>query len=155
MSEGDEALAGSRPIPFWTCACTLESNQARVGGSITGSDDDRIVLHCGGEVSIKKIGFAVIYRWRIRSGLEEQFQRAWATATESFMAERGALGSRLHQASDGAWVAYAQWPSRKAWEVSRELGQVDSRAGALMTDAIAESFEPILLTPVQDYLVSE
>lgn len=71
----------------------------------------------------QKTGFAVIYQWRLHKGLEEQFQLAWATTTELFMAERGALGSRLH------------------------------RAAALMTEATTEAFEPILLDPVQDYLV--
>lgn len=103
---------------------------------------------------MKKTGFAVIYRWRIRSGLEEQFQQAWATATESFMVERSALGSRLHHADDGTWVAYAQWPSREAWQASRGLGPVDSRAAAVMAEAIVESFEPILLAPVRDYLLA-
>ncbi len=102
----------------------------------------------------QKTGFAVIYQWRLHKGLEEQFQNAWATTTELFMAERGALGSRLHHAGDGTWVAYAQWPSRQAWETSQTLGPADSLAAALMTEATAETFEPILLVPVQDYLVS-
>ena len=100
-----------------------------------------------------KVGFAVIYRWRIRNGLEEQFQQAWATNTELFLAERGALGSRLHKADDGTWVAYAQWPTRQAWENSRQLGPANTNASALMTEATEESFEPILLYPVQDYLI--
>ncbi len=100
-----------------------------------------------------KVGFAVIYRWRIRTGLEEQFQQAWATITKLFMAERGALGSRLHQVDDGTWIAYAQWPTRQAWERSRELGPADPNASELMAEATEESFEPVLLHPVQDYLV--
>jgi len=104
-------------------------------------------------VKSSKVGFAVIYHWRIRNGLEEQFQQAWATTTELFRAERGALGSRLHQVDDGTWVAYAQWPTRQAWENSRELGPADPSASALMVEATEESFEPILLHPVQDYLV--
>nr|MEE4268397.1 antibiotic biosynthesis monooxygenase [Candidatus Krumholzibacteria bacterium] len=106
-------------------------------------------------MNMQRIGFAVIYRWRLRKGLEEQFQQAWATITELFMAERGALGSRLHCADDGTWVAYAQWPNRQAWEKSRALGPADPSASALMAEATAESFEPILLAPVQDYLVGE
>ena len=100
-----------------------------------------------------KVGFAVIYRWRIRIGLEEQFQQAWATTTELFIAERGALGSRLHQVDDGTWIAYAQWPTKQAWEKSRVLGPADPNASALMAEATEVSFEPILLHPVQDYLV--
>lgn len=101
------------------------------------------------------VGFAVIYRWRIRSGMEDQFQLAWETATRSFIDERNALGSRLHKADDGSWIAYAQWPTRQAWERSRELGPSDPDAAALMAEAIEESFEPTLLHPVKDYLISD
>jgi hypothetical protein len=104
-------------------------------------------------VKPSKVGFAVIYRWRICNGLEDQFQQAWATITELFLAERGALGSRLHKVDDGTWVAYAQWPTRQTWENSRERGPADPDASALMAEATEESFEPILLDPVQDYLV--
>ena len=100
-----------------------------------------------------KVGFAVIYRWRVRRGMEKQFQEAWAAVTETFMAERRALGSRLHRDADGCWVAYAQWPSRRAWEQSRELGPADPKVSAAMAAAIEESFAPVLLDPVQDLLV--
>lgn len=101
------------------------------------------------------IGFAVIYRWRLRTGMEDQFRQAWATTTELFMAERGALGSRLHQADDGTWVAYAQWPTRQDWEKSRSLGPADPAVSAIMAESIEESFEPVLLNPLQDYLVND
>ena len=102
-----------------------------------------------------KVGFAVIYRWRLRSGMEQQFQAAWATVTKTFMAERRALGSRLHRDDDGYWVAYAQWPSRRAWEQSRKLGPADPKVSAAMAEAIEESFAPMALDPVADYLVVE
>ncbi len=101
------------------------------------------------------VGFAVIYRWRIRSGMEDQFQQAWATITKSFIETRNALGSRLHKAADGSWIAYAQWPTRQAWDKSRELGPSDPGAAALMVEADEESFEPTLLHPVNDYLISD
>ena len=104
-------------------------------------------------VESKKVGFAVIYQWRIRNGTEEQFQQAWAMITELFIAERGALGSRLHQVDDGTWVAYAQWPTRQAWERSRDLGPADLNASKIMAEAVEKSFEPILLHPVKDYLL--
>ena len=102
-----------------------------------------------------RVGFAVIYRWRIRNGMEDQFQQAWVIVTKSFIDERKALGSRLHRVDDGSWVAYAQWPSRRAWERSRELGPSDPNAAAVMAEATEESFEPILLHPVSDHLVSD
>ncbi len=100
-----------------------------------------------------KTGFAVIYRWEIRNGMEEQFKEAWTVITKLFVAERGALGSRLHKADDGTWVAYAQWPTREAWEQSNDLGPADPVASGVMAESTAEVFEPIPLEPVQDYLV--
>ena len=102
-----------------------------------------------------KVGFAVIYRWRLRPGMEQQFQEAWATITETFMEERRGLGSRLHRDDDGYWVAYAQWPSRQAWEQSGELGPADPQVSALMAEAVEESFAPVVLEPVADMLVFE
>ena len=102
-----------------------------------------------------RIGFAVVYRWRIRDGMEEQFQQAWESVTKSLKVERGALGSRLHRAEDGSWVAYAQWSDRGHWERSRELGPVDADAAAMMGDAIEESAEPITLVPILDLLDQE
>ena len=100
------------------------------------------------------VGFAVIYRWRIRSGMEERFQQAWEAVTKSLKAERGALGSRLHRAEDGSWIAYAQWPTKDAWERSRDLGSLDPTATAIMQEAAEESLPPILMRPVCDHLVT-
>ena len=101
------------------------------------------------------VGFAVIYRWRLHPGMECQFQQAWERATPLLMRQRGALGSRLHKAEDGTWFAYAQWPDRKAWEQSRALPSVDPEASRQMREAEAETFAPVLLTPVADFLSGE
>jgi heme-degrading monooxygenase HmoA len=98
------------------------------------------------------VGFVVIYRWRLRPGMERQFQQAWEQATPLLMRQRGALGSRLHQAEDGTWVAYAQWPSRQSWEQSRAAPSIDPEASRQMLAAEAEAFPPVLLTPVADFL---
>lgn len=101
------------------------------------------------------VGLAVIYRWRIRVGMEERFRQAWEVATRLLMEERGALGSRLHRAEDDTWIAYAQWPEKKAWERSRELGSVNPASSAAMREATEESFEPVLMRPVCDHLVRD
>ena len=100
-----------------------------------------------------KVGLAVIYRWRIRSGMEERFQQAWEVVTKSLTEEREALGSRLHRAEDDTWIAYAQWPTKSAWERSRELGSLDPVATAAMREATEEFFEPVLMRPVCDHLL--
>lgn len=63
--------------------------------------------------------FVVLYRWRIQAGKEEQLRAAWVGATKKIMARYGALGSRLHHAEDGSWVAYAQWPDKERWLLMR------------------------------------
>ncbi|WP_428262374.1 antibiotic biosynthesis monooxygenase family protein [Haliangium sp.] len=101
------------------------------------------------------IGFCVIYRWRVDPDREDDFRRAWATVTEALAAHRGALGSRLHRAEDGTWVAYAQWPSKAAWEASRATDPVDAEvaeAGRVMAEAIVTRESPILLEPTDDRL---
>ena len=96
--------------------------------------------------------FNVLYRWRLKPGTEESFESAWADLTVLLRKGRGALGSRLHKAEDGTWVAYAQWPDKAAWEKSGELGSADEKLSAAMQDAIDERFDPILLHPVRDLL---
>jgi hypothetical protein len=74
------------------------------------------------------IGFAVIYRWRLIAGKEDQFRTAWERVTKLLLAHRSALGSRLHHADDGTWVAYAQWPNRDTWQQSRDADPIDAEA---------------------------
>ena len=100
-------------------------------------------------------GFAVIYRWRIHPGHEEDFVTAWEALTLGIRAERDGLGSRLHRAEDGTWVAYAEWPDRGAWERLQDLESVDAPASAAMKAAVAERFDPILLDPVRDLLAGD
>jgi heme-degrading monooxygenase HmoA len=98
------------------------------------------------------LGFAVIYRWRLKPGHEAVFEEAWRRMTVAIREKRGGLGSRLHKADDGTWVAYAQWPTREAWEESRALESADAEASAIMQQAIEESLPPTLLRPVANLL---
>ncbi|MEN3334618.1 MAG: hypothetical protein V7641_3983 [Blastocatellia bacterium] len=100
--------------------------------------------------------FVVIYRWKIKQGMEEQFRAAWSKATQAIVLRYGALGSRLHQADDGSWLAYAQWPNRAQWEAMRAGLPADAEASAIMRDCIDPSDEfptPLFcLTVTDDYL---
>lgn len=97
-------------------------------------------------------GFAVIYRWRLKAGMEAQFVEAWSHITRLLREQRGSLGSRLHRGPDGIWVGYAQWPTA-AMRSAAFATPVDAVAAARMRDAIAESLEEIPLSPVADFLV--
>lgn len=102
------------------------------------------------------VGFAVIYRWRLAVDKEESFVVAWRRLTELIRERRGGLGSRMHRASDGTFVAYAQWPNEEAWRASVERGKtevLDAAALATMREAIVERFDEVRLSPVADMLV--
>ena len=91
-----------------------------------------------------------------KPGTEERFIRCWAEMTELIKVECGGLGSRLHRAADGTLFAYAQWPSREAWErmgaveasgrrseLSREWAEISNPsetifAGDVVTDLLNE-----------------
>ena len=58
--------------------------------------------------------FAVIYRWRLKSGMEGQFADGWDRVTRAIHQSCGSYGSRLHRCDDGMWLAYARWPDETA-----------------------------------------
>lgn len=57
--------------------------------------------------------FAVIYRGYLRPNCEADYLKSWHLIADYFVNQCGALGSTLHQAEDGMWVAYSKWPSRE------------------------------------------
>lgn len=99
------------------------------------------------------VGFTVIYRWRLHPGQEALFREHWARNSQEFIRRCGALGSRLHQADDGTWVAYAQWPDRETWAASPSPQTWDPEGAARMAAVVAERFEPVLMAPVEDFLL--
>jgi len=99
-----------------------------------------------------RVGFCVLYRFRVRDGEEAAFVSAWTELTHGIRDQRGGLGSRLHRDDDGTFVAYAQWPDRATWQRAQELPSVDPVASERMARTMTESFSPILLTPGEDLL---
>ncbi len=93
--------------------------------------------------------FAVIYRWRIKQGMEPQFVDGWERVTRAIRDSCGSHGSRLHRCPDGTWLAYARWPdaaSRDACEHVEEEGR------RLMREAVDEDFDDITADIVSDLL---
>ena len=82
--------------------------------------------------------FTVLYEWRLHPGQEARFVEGWRRVTEELVRTRGGAGSRLHRAADGAWLAYAQWPSAEARERAFAEPLRDLEAVAMMREAIAE-----------------
>jgi quinol monooxygenase YgiN len=103
--------------------------------------------------SPKVTGFAVIYRWKVNPAKVDQFKLAWATLTHEIRNHAGGLGSRLHVSVDGTWYAYAQWPSRQAWQSASVTTEASETAHALLADAIEERLPEIELVPEADLLV--
>jgi hypothetical protein len=97
--------------------------------------------------------FIAIYRWRLKPGTEASFAAAWAERTRTVVMHDGGLGSRLHRAEDGRFVAYAQWPSRAAWELFMRTTAPPIPAGTMMRSCIESSDDPICLEVVCDMLV--
>ncbi|MBC3876844.1 antibiotic biosynthesis monooxygenase [Undibacterium sp. FT79W] len=95
--------------------------------------------------------FIVLYRWKIKPGMEDQFIEGWSQGTALFR-EMGSLGSRLHRGSDELWYGYAQWPSAEAR--SDAFGRpLNSPWFAMMHEAIEMSLPEIILEPISDFLV--
>ena len=96
--------------------------------------------------------FIALYRWEVKEGREERFREGWRRLTEELYGRRGGLGSRLHRAEDGSWVAYAQWPDRRAWEASQGSAATDAEASRMMRESIEASHPPVLMEVVEDLL---
>lgn len=62
--------------------------------------------------------FAVIYRGYLKVGREAEYLTAWKKVAQYFIEERGAIGSSLHRAEDGLFVAYSRWPDKKTRNAS-------------------------------------
>jgi len=97
--------------------------------------------------------FIVLYRWRLKQGMEQQFIENWSAVTQHYLQHSGSLGSRLHRGSDGLYYGYAQWPN----SLARENASLDVRLELTwlhMREAVEESFPEVILETVEDHLRS-
>ncbi|MDQ3061562.1 MAG: antibiotic biosynthesis monooxygenase [Acidobacteriota bacterium] len=98
--------------------------------------------------------FVVLYRWRIRPNLEQQFVENWSARTAYLREKYDSLGSRLHRGSDGIWYGYAQWKSAEQREKAFDAESSEvSETSQKMREAIEESFPEIQLEVISDYLI--
>ncbi|MBA4183320.1 MAG: antibiotic biosynthesis monooxygenase [Acidobacteria bacterium] len=99
--------------------------------------------------------FNVLYRWRIKPNLEQQFVENWSARTAYLREKYDSLGSRLHRGSDGIWYGYAQWKSAEQREqVFNAESNTVSETSQKMREAIEESLPEIQLEITSDYLIS-
>lgn len=93
--------------------------------------------------------FAVLYRWELKPGHEAQFIDGWERVTRAIHDSCGSFGSRLHQAADGTWMAYARWPDAETRERCEHTEETGSR---LMGEAVSRRFDEITMEIVSDLL---
>jgi hypothetical protein len=98
------------------------------------------------------LAFAVIYQWRLREGMEDQFKEGWRRATIALRAQRAGGGSCLHRGRDGTWFAYARWPAEETRAASRALPSIDPEAARMMREATLETLPEVVLDVVDDLL---
>ena len=96
--------------------------------------------------------FAVLYRWRVKPGLESQFRDGWRRVTLGILEQCDSFGSRLHECEDGTWVAYARWPSAEARDRCSDGPPADAEGRRLMREASEYVYEDVVLTLVDDLL---
>ena len=100
--------------------------------------------------------FAVVYRWRIKPGLEAKFEEGWRRGTLGIRRDLGGWGSRLHRTAEGEYFAYAQWPDAETFHANRaaRMPYADPEARALYTEALEGSeVELLVLGEVVDDLL--
>ena len=98
-------------------------------------------------------GFSVLYRWKLRLGMEASFVEAWSRVSALLLDQRGSLGSRLHKGADGIWYSYAQWPDAETRSIAFASAAVDPEALTAMRAAIEETYPEVVLESVADYMV--
>jgi len=84
------------------------------------------------------MAIAVIYRWNVRAGMEDQFRAGWVEGTKVIHAECGSFGARLHRDAEGVFVSYALWPDDDTRQAC--MAQIDKQTNGFpeMRAAIAE-----------------
>ena len=96
---------------------------------------------------------AVLYRWRLKPGREQDFRKAWSEATKQIHKTCASHGACLHDAEDGTVWSYARWPSEDARQScmnSHDWSQND--VFQTMRDCVEERFPETVLNVTGDQL---
>ena len=96
--------------------------------------------------------FAVIYRWRVIPGREEQFIAGWYRCSSLIRKRFGSYGSRLHRADDGLFVSYGRWPNAESREPYRAQLDFDPPSFDMMRGAIAHELPETRMYIIGDLL---
>lgn len=93
--------------------------------------------------------FIAVYTFSVIPGKEQEFEESWTERTIEIKETYKSLGSRLHRASDGKYVGYAQWKSKQEWET---LQPSSTPSGSRMRACCTEITTVFQLEVVKDLL---
>jgi quinol monooxygenase YgiN len=97
--------------------------------------------------------FCVLYKFTVKPGYADHFRHHWAAVTQWYYRNAGSLGSRLHRASTGEFIAYAQWQTRVQWEQHRERADAELQTHRQAMREACEKMEVLYELEVTDDLI--
>lgn len=97
--------------------------------------------------------FCVLYKFTVKPDHEDHFRYHWAAVTPWFYHHAGSLGSRLHRASTGEFLAYAQWQTRAQWEQQRERSDAELHQHRQAMREVCEKMEGLYELEMTDDLL--
>jgi heme-degrading monooxygenase HmoA len=86
-----------------------------------------------------------VFLWKVRPGMEAEFERRWVAGSERWQRKPGARGTRLHRGvEDGSlYLGYASWESLGHRQRAEEMMRAEEAAEPALfevsrTDHVAE-----------------
>jgi heme-degrading monooxygenase HmoA len=86
----------------------------------------------------------VLIEFIVKPGQEDDFVEAWSELTRYIREHFGSRGSRLHDAGDGRYIGYAQWPDADTHATAGDDSEAYRRLQQRMRATLEEG-EPRLL----------
>ena len=97
--------------------------------------------------------FCVLYVFQVKPGSEQAFEASWHEMTAGIYRTRGSLGSRLHKAASGEYIAYAQWPSEEQYKQDSPDAPTLKPIGVRMRESCESIATLHTMTVVDDMLM--
>lgn len=99
--------------------------------------------------------YCIIYRFIVKDGCEQRFQKAWAEVTRAYIEFANGMGSRLHKSNGNEYIAYARWPSKEIREKAELPNKIKNGPSKEMLDC-CETIETLYrLEEIKDLLITE
>lgn len=100
--------------------------------------------------------FTVLYSFKVPKEEADEFIQVWSELTQLIYEYEGSYGSRLHRASPGHFIGYAQWPSKEVWKNSgNHLPDSATALKKRMRELCSEIKTEFEMDVVQDRLKTE